>query len=138
MASAATAEMRARRGDALRGRLDDRRGLSTGKAGLFLGECGFYFLSGENKRDEYGFAFSAVIAAGIGGKAGESVAAIDKLFYIQEQELILRHGNRQERQRCKCAIWSDRTATLLYGTIRTRLEPGRAVRDSARSRLCIR
>ena len=78
MASAAAAEMRAWRGDALRGRLDDHRGLSTGEAGLFLGECGFDFLSGENKRDECGFAFSARV----GGKAGESVAAIDKLFNI--------------------------------------------------------
>ena len=59
MASATTAEMRAGRGDALRRRFDDRRGVSTGEAGFFLGERGLDFLSGENKRDEYGFAFSA-------------------------------------------------------------------------------
>jgi hypothetical protein len=73
MASAATAEMWAGWGDALRRWLDDRRGMGTSEAGLFLGERGFDFLSGENKRDEYGFAFSARV----GGKAGESVAAID-------------------------------------------------------------
>lgn len=78
MASAATAEMRAGWGDALRRWLYDRRGMGTSEAGFFLGERGFDLLSGENKGDEYGFAFSA----GIGRKAGESVAAIDKLFNV--------------------------------------------------------
>ncbi len=78
MASATTAEMRAGRGDALRRRFDDRRGVRTGEARFFLGERGLDFLSGENKRDEYGFAFTARI----GREAGESVAAVDELFNV--------------------------------------------------------
>lgn len=78
MASAATAEMWTWRRNPLERRLDDRRSLGTGEAGLFLGEGGFDFLSGENKGNEYGFAFSA----SIGGEAGESVAAIDELFNV--------------------------------------------------------
>jgi hypothetical protein len=60
----------------LRGGLDNCFGLGAGEAGSFFGERGFDFFSGENKGNEYGFAFSA----GIGGKTGESVAAIDELF----------------------------------------------------------
>ena len=78
MASAATAEMGARRGNPLGRRLDDRRSLGTGEAGLFLGEGGFDFLSGEDKGNEYGFAFST----GIGGKARESVASVGEFFNV--------------------------------------------------------
>jgi hypothetical protein len=88
MASAATAEMWTGWRDALRSRFDDCRGVGTGEAGLFFGDCGCDFLSAENKGDEYGLAFSARI----GGKAGESVAAVDELFYGEEQELILRYS----------------------------------------------
>jgi hypothetical protein len=78
MTSATAAEMRAGRGDALRRRLDDRRGMGTGEAGFFLGERGLDFLSGENKGNEDGLAFSS----DIGREAGESVAAVDELFNV--------------------------------------------------------
>ena len=78
VASAAAAEMWTRRQDAVRRRLYDGSGLRTGEAGLFLGDCGFDFFSGENKRDEDGFAAAVVI----GRKASESVAAIDQLFNV--------------------------------------------------------
>jgi hypothetical protein len=37
-----------------------------------------------------------LIAVRSGRKTSESVAAIDQLFNVEEQELILRHGNGQE------------------------------------------
>jgi hypothetical protein len=52
--------------------------MGTGEAGFFLGYRSLDFLSGENKGNEYGLAFSA----GIGSEAGESVAAVDELFNV--------------------------------------------------------
>jgi len=78
MASAAAGEMRAGRGDAMGRGLDNRFGVGAGESGLFLGERGFDFLSGENKGDEDGLAATARV----GRKASESVAAVDELFNV--------------------------------------------------------
>jgi hypothetical protein len=48
------------------------------EAGLFFGDCGFDFFSGENKGDKDSLAASAVV----GRKAGESVATVDQLFNV--------------------------------------------------------
>lgn len=93
LAPPATAKMWAGRRDAVHRRLDDFAGLRPHKAGLFFGERGFDFLAGKNKRNKHGLAASAVI----GGKASESVATIDQLFNVEEQDLILRHGDGEIR-----------------------------------------
>jgi hypothetical protein len=91
VASAAAAEMRTRGRDAVRRRLDDCGGVRAGEAGLFLGDGGFDLFRCENERDEDGLTAAAVV----GRETSESVAAVDQLFYVQEQELILRHGERK-------------------------------------------
>jgi len=78
MASAAAGEMRAGREDAMGRGLDNCFGVGAGESGLFLGERGFDFLSGENKGDEDGLAATARV----GRKASESVAAVDELFNV--------------------------------------------------------
>jgi len=50
----------------------------AGESGLFLGERGFDFLSGENKGDEDGLPRPRES----GRKASESVAAVDELFNV--------------------------------------------------------
>jgi hypothetical protein len=95
--SAALAEVGARRLGAVRRGLYDCSGAGAGEAGLFFDDRRFDFLCGKNEGNEDCFATSAVLVAGrSGGKACESVAAVDKLFNLQEQELILRHGQRQK------------------------------------------
>src|ERR1700688_903148 len=88
VASTAAGEIRACRLDSVRRRLCDRVRVRAGKTGLLFGERGFDLFSGQNKWNEYSFAASTVV----GGKASEAVAAVDELFNIYEQELILRHG----------------------------------------------
>ena len=78
MASATTNEMGTRRGDAVRRTLNNRLSLGARKAGLFFGECRFDFLSDKDKRDKDGLAASAVV----GGKASESITAVDQLFNV--------------------------------------------------------
>jgi hypothetical protein len=88
------------RRDAVRRRLYDGGGVRTGEAGFFFGDNGFDLFSGEDKGNEDSFAASAVfitIAVRSGRKTSESVAAIDQLFNVEEQVLILRHGNGQVR-----------------------------------------
>jgi len=60
------------------------------KSWLLLGERSLNRFFGQNKGDEYGLAASAVV----GGESGEAVAAVDQLFDVEEQELILRHSER--------------------------------------------
>ena len=62
----------------MRGGFDDCCEVGAGEARLFLGECGFDFLSSENKGNEDGFAASV----GVGGKASEAVSAVDELFNV--------------------------------------------------------
>src|SRR5208337_911162 len=93
VASAAAAKMRTRQRNAVRRRLDDCRGLGAGETGLLFGENNFDFFSRKNEGNENGLAPSA----GVGGKASESVAAVNELFNVQEQELILRHASIGDR-----------------------------------------
>ncbi len=91
MASAAASEMGTGRLRAVRRRFYDGFDLCAGEAGLFFGEGGCDLLSGKNEGNEDGFAAAGVfVAGGSGRKASESVAAVDQLFNVQEQELILR------------------------------------------------
>jgi hypothetical protein len=76
VASAATSEIRTLRLHAVRRRLYDGCWPRAGEARFFFGERGFDFLSGKNEGDEYGFAAATIV----GGKASESVAAVDELF----------------------------------------------------------
>ena len=78
MATAAACEIRARGLDTVRGRFNDFSDASSGEAGLLFGELRFDFLAGKNEWDEYGFAAAAIV----GGKASESIAAIDQLFDV--------------------------------------------------------
>jgi hypothetical protein len=78
LAPAAAAEVRTRRRDSVRRRLDDCRGVRTGEAGLFFGDGGFDFFPREHEGHEYGLAASAVV----GWEASESVAAVDELFNV--------------------------------------------------------
>ena len=78
VASAAAGEMWAVRRDALRRRLYDCGGVCACEAGLFFGERGVDFLSGKNEGDKYSLAASALV----GGKASESVAAVDEFFNV--------------------------------------------------------
>jgi len=82
VASAAAAEMRTRRLDAVRRRLHDGFGPRAGEAGFFFRDKGFDLFSGENKGDEHGLAASAVFAGRFGRKASQSVAAVDELFNV--------------------------------------------------------
>lgn len=93
VAPAALAEIRARRRNPVGRGYDDFVRACPGKASFFLGQRRFNFLSGEYERNKHGFA--AFVLGGIDivdWKAGESVAAIDELFNVKEQDLILRHG----------------------------------------------
>ena len=79
--SATAGEMRTGRRYAVRGGLHDCGSMSAREAGLFFGDRGVDFFAGENKGNEDGFAAAAVLIGGLrGGKAGESVAAVDELF----------------------------------------------------------
>jgi hypothetical protein len=69
--------------------------LGAGETGLFFGESGFDFLSGENEGNEDGLAASVRV----GRKTSESVTAIDELFNVEEQELILRHAEQYRSAR---------------------------------------
>jgi hypothetical protein len=60
MASAAAAEMRTRRRDAVRRRLHDGFGFRADEAGFFFGDDSFDLFSGENEGDEDGLTASAV------------------------------------------------------------------------------
>lgn len=61
--------------------------MGSGEAGLVFRESGLDLLSGKNEGNEHGLAASAVV----GRKASQSIAAVDQLFNVQEQDLILRH-----------------------------------------------
>jgi len=78
VASTAGTKIWARRRNTMRRRLYDRFGMGSGETGLFLGDRGFDLFSGENERDKYGLAASAVV----GGQASQPIAAVDKLFNV--------------------------------------------------------
>jgi len=76
--------------------MSDCGGFGAREAGLFFSKSGLDFLSGENERNEDGLSASARV----GRKASETIAAIDELFNVEEQELILRHAE-QYRSPCR-------------------------------------
>ena len=90
VASAAAAEVLAIWLDAMRRSFEDRFRARTSEARLFFGERRFDFFSGQNQRDEDSLAVSAVVTRGSGRKAREAVAAVDKFFDCETQEMILR------------------------------------------------
>lgn len=90
VASAASAEIFALGLDAVRRSFDERFRARTSEARFFFCDRRFDFFSGENERDEDGFAASAVVTRRIGGETGESVSAVDEFFNCEEQEMILR------------------------------------------------
>jgi hypothetical protein len=103
VASAAAAKMWTGRRNAMRRRLDDGVGLRSRKTRFLFDEGRLNFLTGQDKRDEYGLAATVgFVSERIGRKTGESVAAIDQLFDCEAQGLILRH---------ECA---GQTAVLLF------------------------
>jgi len=117
LASAAMAEVRTRRLDAVRRGLYYFAGLGSGKARLLFGERGFDLFCGEGEGNEHGFAASAVFTSWRSGrKASEAVAAVDQLFYGQEQVLILRHVRRR-RGVCDLVQESDISCEKAVGFV---------------------
>ena len=90
VASAAAAEIFTVWPNPMRRTFDDRFRVRASEARLFFGEHRFDFFSGKNERNEHGLAASAVVTCRSGGKACESVAAVDEFFDCKEQEMILR------------------------------------------------
>jgi hypothetical protein len=93
VAAAATAEIRTRRRNPVGRGYDDLLCACAGEARFFLGKRRFNFLSGKYEWNKHGFA--AFVLGGIDvvdWNASEAVAAIDELFNVKEQDLILRHG----------------------------------------------
>lgn len=88
VASAAGAEVWARRPDSVRRRFDDRCSMGANKSGLLLGDGGFYFFATQNEWNERSFAASTRI----GWQVGQAIAAIDQLFNSKEQPAILNEG----------------------------------------------
>lgn len=69
-------------------RLQDGLHAGSRKTALLLTYAGFNFFPRENKRNEY--RFTAIVL--FGGKARETVAAVDQLFDVKKQGLIVRQA----------------------------------------------